>query len=105
MLYHEREFVQILEGEEEVVMALYDRIERDKRHRHVTIIHKETVATRAFDSWSMAFKTLSDVDVDQMKDQLNLKEFTTLMVSADKTTISRKMFNYFGQIIFKKLNL
>ena len=47
-------FVQTLEGEEEAVRALYDRIEKDSRHDDVTLLRAEQVGDRAFSRWAMA---------------------------------------------------
>lgn len=46
-------FVQILEGDQLSVLATYVRIERDPRHRDVTIIGSQHVAKRRFGSWGM----------------------------------------------------
>lgn len=47
-------FVQTLEGDEEAVRALYDRIEKDSRHDEVTLLRAEQVGDRAFSRWAMA---------------------------------------------------
>ena len=48
-------FVQVLEGEEAVVNATFDRILRDRRHANVSIVSKSLVPTRLFGDWSMGF--------------------------------------------------
>jgi len=47
-------FAQLLEGPEESVFAIFDRIKVDKRHKEVTIVKKQTALERAFGEWSMA---------------------------------------------------
>jgi hypothetical protein len=53
-----KQFMQVLEGEEEAVTHLfYDRIRPDQRHSSVTIISEGPWARRAFPAWSMGFVT------------------------------------------------
>jgi Sensors of blue-light using FAD len=47
-------FVQTLEGTEDLVRALFSRIESDPRHDDVTVLEADTVDDRAFPRWSMA---------------------------------------------------
>lgn len=55
LLYVDGGFMQVLEGEDEAVGAVYDRIAKDKRHwnAHVLLDRK---APRAFADWSMGFE-------------------------------------------------
>jgi hypothetical protein len=47
-------FIQTLEGDEQVVRAVYDRICQDKRHDGVQLLETGTVPERVFGHWSMA---------------------------------------------------
>lgn len=47
-------FVQTLEGEKSAVQALYEHIEKDKRHERVSLIDAQVVESRVFSRWSMA---------------------------------------------------
>jgi Sensors of blue-light using FAD len=47
-------FVQTLEGEEQVVRALFARIEQDPRHDDVELLETGTVSGRVFVRWAMA---------------------------------------------------
>lgn len=47
------EFLQILEGDREQVMTVFKRVDRDRRHRDVTVISIELDTPRAFEDWSM----------------------------------------------------
>jgi hypothetical protein len=58
LLYHDGHFVQALEGPEDAVRDLYDRIRRDARHRDVVMMFEQTIARREFADWSMGFKAL-----------------------------------------------
>jgi hypothetical protein len=54
LLVHGDWFVQVLEGEEDVVRGLYARIERDVRHERVALLDTRTVDQRVFGRWAMA---------------------------------------------------
>jgi hypothetical protein len=59
LLYAEGSFFQVLEGQAEVVDAMYAKIEGDKRHAQVTQIIREPIPRRYFDAWTMGFYNVS----------------------------------------------
>jgi hypothetical protein len=58
--YRDRDFMQLLDGEESVVRQLFGRIARDPRHRGVIVLVEENVAEPLFADWSMGFRNLDD---------------------------------------------
>ena len=46
-------FVQTLEGERADVLAIFKKIEQDKRHAHVTLVEVKSVDERHFGNWWM----------------------------------------------------
>jgi hypothetical protein len=59
LLYHQRSFLQVLEGEDSVVNALYTRITNDPRHHRCMVVKRTTVVQRSFADWSMGFVEVS----------------------------------------------
>ncbi len=57
LFYHDQEFVQILEGEKEVIFDLFNRITIDDRHRGVILFWDAPIKARSFENWSMGFAT------------------------------------------------
>ena len=55
LLYVEGGFMQVLEGEDAAVSAVYDRIAKDRRHWN-TLVLLDRQAPRAFSEWSMGFE-------------------------------------------------
>jgi hypothetical protein len=55
LLYVEGGFMQVLEGEDEAVAAVYARICNDKRHWNTQVL-LDRHAPRAFRDWSMGFE-------------------------------------------------
>lgn len=72
LLFHEGRFLQILEGAEEVVDQLFEKIEEDERHTQIDVILTLQSRTRLFSQWSMGLKHLSVEDINQLD-----TEFTT----------------------------
>ncbi len=54
LLLADGHFVQVLEGDEMIVRALYDHIATDPRHDHVELIETTVLAARVFARWAMA---------------------------------------------------
>jgi hypothetical protein len=48
LLYGNEQFLQVLEGEEEVVQQVYAQIRQDARHRNILTFANKPVAARAF---------------------------------------------------------
>ena len=55
LIYHAGSFIQILEGPEEAVEPLLDKIEQDSRHHLFKLLFKDEVQERDFEGWSMGF--------------------------------------------------
>ncbi|HEY0238317.1 MAG TPA: BLUF domain-containing protein [Friedmanniella sp.] len=58
LLYRSGRVLQMLEGDEDVVRTLYDRIRMDVRHQHVTNVWTSNAVERRFPSWTMGFEEL-----------------------------------------------
>jgi len=63
LLLSQDAFVQILEGEESAVRALFAKIEKDPRHDSVALLSTGIVAERVFSRWAMA-KVADDGESD-----------------------------------------
>ena len=55
LMYHDRTFFQILEGERLVVEDCYGRIARDFRHTDLEIVIDEAIDERSFAKWAMRY--------------------------------------------------
>jgi hypothetical protein len=55
LLYHRREFLQLIEGEHSAVDALYSAICRDPRHQQVHTMWDGPIEALGFGQWSMGF--------------------------------------------------
>lgn len=64
------QFLQVLEGPEQAVDQLYDKIGRDERHTGMRLLYKEPLGERIFGQWSMGLLELDD-DFDWREGQLD----------------------------------
>lgn len=62
LLYHQGTFLQILEGPEGEVDALYQKIARDPRHKNIIRLMRRPAEERSFGDWSMAHKHIGPED-------------------------------------------
>ncbi|MFN9719012.1 MAG: BLUF domain-containing protein [Planctomycetota bacterium] len=55
LLYEDGTFLQVLEGDDEVVQKTYERIANDPRHNKILLIARFEVEHRTFTDWEMGF--------------------------------------------------
>lgn len=55
LLFHEGSFIQALEGEQQAVDALYQKIGKDDRHLETRVLYRGDIPDRTFKNWSMGF--------------------------------------------------
>lgn len=55
-------FFQVLEGEEQEVLSLVERVKGDPRNKNLEVLEKRSITTRQFKDWAMGFKMLSPVN-------------------------------------------
>lgn len=55
LLHHEGSFLQVLEGDQEVVESLYSLIDKDDRHGDSRVLLREDEVERSFGEWTMGF--------------------------------------------------
>jgi hypothetical protein len=72
LLYLDKNFIQVLEGEKEEVIKLYEKISLDHRHKNVIKVIEGDIASRQFDKWDMGF---IEIDSDDLKDLSEYKDF------------------------------
>ena len=99
LLYKDGNFLQILEGEDAVVHAVFNKIEDDPRHFNVTVLLEGPCEKREFPGWSMGFQNLRSVnaeDVPGFSDFLNVP--LTKEALADNPTRVRQILLLFRKI-------
>ena len=59
LLYRDRTFFQVLEGDRQVVEALFEKLALDKRHTRITKIIQEPIEERSFAEWTMGYSKIT----------------------------------------------
>jgi hypothetical protein len=59
LVYGNKRFIQLLEGEPAVLEQAYARISRDPRHQHLCRVADYPITARQFADWPLAFQALS----------------------------------------------
>jgi hypothetical protein len=62
LLYKDGNFMQVLEGDEEAVRGLYEKIAEDPRHGGEMTLQQGFSEGRQFPDWSMGFRDLDSPD-------------------------------------------
>jgi uncharacterized membrane protein (DUF373 family) len=67
LLYGNATFLQVLEGDEEVIEELLEKIRRDPRHRDLQVLYRKKIEQRQYSDWSMGFKRISNKELAQVE--------------------------------------
>jgi len=96
LLYHNNQFLQLLEGEKDQVINLFQRISMDDRHREVSILESEHGEERLFDHWNMAFH---DYGQNGLSANLKLGQIDAFLQASDAfNKNSRSVLRFFGSV-------
>ena len=94
LLYHNNEFIQILEGDEIVVKKLYASILKDKRHHNILLLAEGLKQERDFKDWNMAYHELTDNNIKAINKEIFSSNFMAFSQFAEKPTHAIKLFWY-----------
>lgn len=96
LLYKDGNFMQVIEGPDEPIKDLFNKISRDPRHKGVIVLLKQKITQREFPDWSMGFRNLRDVDLNLTpgyRDFLNIS-LTSPAFEADPTRAQRLLLMF-----------
>lgn len=60
-------FIQALEGTNQVVQSLFEKIRRDDRHSRVNLLGETNIENRSFPEWRMGFKNLDQFQLSNLE--------------------------------------
>lgn len=95
LLYKAGAFIQVLEGEEEGVLSLFNTISRDTRHTNIRKLVQQRTEMREFAQWSMGFGDLDTLELPQLKTHENLDTFQANLV---KPKYAKMLLSTFLQV-------
>ena len=74
LFYNGGWFLQVLEGPLDTLQALYNKIEKDPRHKNSRILYNEPAKFRTFTRWSMNMTNLDDRQADKYDELVEVIE-------------------------------
>lgn len=60
LVYSNGQFMQVIEGDQQALADLYERLLRDPRHTQLVKYADKAIAGRSFSEWSMAFQPVTE---------------------------------------------
>lgn len=102
LLFHNNEFIQILEGEKKLVQDLFKNIEKDERHSNVLLLAESEKKERLFKHWNMAFHEIDQNDVNSYSKSLFIDNFLTIAELTEKPTYAIELFWFISKKLVSK---
>ncbi len=100
LIFHNKHFIQLLEGNEDTIRTLYTKISKDLRHHEIELIYEKIKSQRNFESWGMAFVNLDDDD--QFTKKLFEDNVITYAEITPKITKASDIFWHEVKLLLKK---
>ena len=66
LIYRDKEFIQLLEGDKATVFAMYETICGDSRNTRNYLMWDEAISQRSFAEWSMGFVTPAELELKDL---------------------------------------
>lgn len=92
-------FLQVLEGEQEAVLSLFEKIKVDSRHRRVNVLSQITIVERSFGNWKMGFRDLSNQPVSDLPNFSSFMQDSGALEFVQRNSdAARKMLMHFKNL-------
>ncbi len=82
LLFIDGNFIQVLEGDKDTINDLFQKIEKDTRHKNVTKVIEDTIESRQFENWDMGFSVINSKDLKEENDFKNF-DFDNIFSKTD----------------------
>ncbi|QHS57201.1 BLUF domain-containing protein [Mucilaginibacter sp. 14171R-50] len=99
LLYADGNFIQVIEGKDSVIDALYARIQADQRHTNIIKLIDEPIAEKNFSEWLMGFAVTDITKAEKLLGylksvaDLDLNKRNSSVVAAIKNFIENNRLN------------
>ncbi len=102
LLYHNREFIQILEGNKEAVNSLFTKIKTDNRHHDIILLHEGEKKERVFSTWSMAYQKLDNSELQKLGRKLFMHQYMSFSKLSEQPTNAVRLFWYMAKHLLER---
>jgi len=90
------QIMQVLEGNQAVVEALFNRIEQDTRHHNVSLAIKRPISQRLFPGWAMGYEAITHRQLDEVQRIVNLETPDGAMLLSENPIVRTLQVFYEG---------
>ena len=97
LAYINGNFLQVIEGDDDVIDGLFNKIKGDPRHKRVLLLAREPITARYFSDWSMGFEALLPSEVGPLVGENDFFESGSC-VSSLNPSIVKTILSSFRQI-------
>jgi len=89
LIFGNQTFLQTIEGEQNVVEALIEKIAIDKRHTKFQVLSRQSIENRQYTDWAMGFEKLTEETIADSPELKNfvLSDFNPEYLSSNGTVI------------------
>lgn len=86
-------FIQVLEGKEQQVSTLFEKIKKDPRHFSVNLLYKSPIKERSFAKWSMAYVFVNPNAQQELieKYSVNVDDIAKTRVTAGNGNVGKEL--------------
>lgn len=92
LIHIDGDFIQVLEGEQEKIKNLYQKISFDKRHKGMIIVANSEVDKRQFQEWTMGYKSTNYKEINKID---GLKDFNRAKLFSNNEKIALTFLSVF----------
>ncbi|WP_298914628.1 BLUF domain-containing protein [uncultured Algimonas sp.] len=93
LCYDRHQFLQIIEGETDVILDLFHTIQNDPRHTDLRILHEGDIKDRAFSDWKMAYEPVPSGLLPTLTRAIHRQPLA--LDGGGKTSAGRRIFTLF----------
>ena len=61
LIYENDRFGQVIQGKADQIDALWNRIQKDQRHKNARLIDRKPISERTFSKWTMVFQGRDEI--------------------------------------------
>ena len=95
LLYINGRIVQVLEGQQQAVEQLYQRIQADPRHTDIRTIISQPIGQRLFDQWYMGYEMLNHRQYEEIGAIIPITAQPESVSESDQPVILRMLKGFF----------
>ena len=103
LLYDNGTFFQWLEGPEDGLSRVWSSIQRDPRHRDVTLLRDEPISDRIFEGWALKFAKGSRVRVEAAIAALDSSERLVSVLGRPESVLNRSLHDVLASRVLPQL--